>query len=145
MHDVSGSGISIRFIAIPTFPAGFTVEKFADDGDPLATDATTIANTGVTLNGEMVKWGNPNTVPMTVSVLPNTDEANNLQTLWDANRVSTQKLSARDIITAVVSYADGTTKVLSNGVMVDGPAFTGVTADARLQTKTFNFVFERCI
>ena len=143
MHDVSGSGLKIRIVALPTFPAGFDITHFADDSDPWQVDELDITNTGFTLNGDMTRWSIPGGIAARVSVLPNTEEAENLQFLWDVNRVTTQKLSARDEITAVVSYADGKVETYTLGAMVSGPAGTGVSSDARLNTKTFGFMFER--
>lgn len=142
MHDVSASGVKLRIIASYTFPAGFDVSRFADDADPLDSANVDIADTGMAVNGEMVTWTTPAGVPLDISVLPGTDEADNLETLWAVNRVGPNKISIHDIITIVATYPSGKVVTLTNGTIVSGPALTSADSSARLKTQTYSFMFE---
>lgn len=145
MHNVSATGIKMRVVASLTFPAGFDITQFSDDGDPLNSENLAIAETAAALNGDLVAWSKPNVIPFTVSVLPDTDEDRNLSILWNVNRIGKNKVAIQDIITIVITYPNGDQKILSNGVMVSGPALNSGTADGRLKTKEYEFSFESII
>lgn len=145
MHNVSATGIKMRLVASLTFPAGFDITQFSDDGDPLNSENLAIAETAPALNGDLVAWSKPNVIPFTVSVLPDTDEDRNLSILWNVNRIGKNKLAVQDVITIVVTYPNGDQKILSSGVMVSGPALNSGTAEGRLKTKEYEFSFESII
>ena len=145
MHNVSATGIKMRLVASLTFPAGFDITQFADDGDPLNSENLTIAETAAALNGDLVAWGKPNVIPLTIAVLPDTDEDRNLSILWNVNRIGKNKVAVQDVITLVVTYPNGDQKILSNGVMISGPALNSGTAEGRLKTKEYEFSFESII
>lgn len=145
MHNVSATGIKMRLVASLTFPAGFDITQFADDGDPLNSENLTIAETAAALNGDLVAWGKPNVIPLIVAVLPDTDEDRNLSILWNVNRIGKNKVAVQDIITLVVTYPNGDQKILSNGVMISGPALNSGSSEGRLKTKEYEFSFESII
>ena len=145
MHNVSATGIKMRLVASLTFPAGFDITQFADDGDPLNSENLTIAETAAALNGDLVAWGKPNVIPLTVAVLPDTDEDRNLSILWNVNRIGKNKVAVQDIITLVVTYPNGDQEILSNGVMISGPALNSGSSEGRLKTKEYEFSFESII
>lgn len=145
MHNVSATGIKMRLVASLTFPAGFDITQFADDGDPLNSENLTIAETAAALNGDLVAWGKPNVIPLTVAVLPDTDEDRNLSILWNVNRIGKNKVAVQDVITIVVTYPNGDQKILSSGVMISGPALNSGSSEGRLKTKEYEFSFESII
>lgn len=145
MHNVSATGIKMRLVASLTFPAGFDITQFADDGDPLNSENLTIAETAAALNGDLVAWGKPNVIPLTVAVLPDTDEDRNLSILWNVNRIGKNKVAVQDVITLVVTYPNGDQKILSSGVMISGPALNSGSSEGRLKTKEYEFSFESII
>lgn len=55
------------------------------------------------------------------------------------------KVAVQDVITIVVTYPNGDQKILSNGVMISGPALNSGTAEGRLKTKEYEFSFESII
>ena len=145
MQNVSATGMKIRIVAVPTFPAGFDVTQFADDGDPLSGDTLDITSTATALNGDLVAWSVPNSIAANISVLPGTPEAKNLDILWNVNRVGKNKLAAQDVVSMVISYPNGDTKILSNGVIASGPAYDSGSSDGRLRTRDYGFVFQDAI
>ena len=145
MHNESATGIKMRLVASLTFPAGFDITQFSDDGDPLHSENLAIAEPAPALNGDLVAWSKPNVIPFTVSVLPDTDEDRNLSILWNVNRIGKNKVAVQDVITIVVTYPNGDQKILSSGVMVSGPALNSGTAEGRLKTKEYEFSFESII
>lgn len=141
-QDISGFGLRVVVQASNTFPSGFTVTQFADDGDPLDLPSIQIADKAMGLNGNMITWSKANPVPMTINVIPGTTDDQNLQVLLAANRASSGRTPARDIITATVVYPDGSTVRLMRGKITDGPMGNSVASAGRQKTKAYVFAFE---
>lgn len=142
MQDVSGTGIEITLIALPTFPVGIKVSAFADDADPLDSPELQIAEWGMGVNGDMVIWRSPKPIEITLNVIPDTEEDRNLAILFDANRVAKNKLSVKDTITLVAKYPDGKVKMLENGAIVAGAPLNGIASNGKTKSKAYRFVFE---
>ena len=142
MTDISATGLQVQIVASNTFPAGFTVSQFADDADPLDSASIQIADSAMTLNGEQVSWSMANSIPVTINVIPGTDEDINLSILHEANRVGLGKTSARDKITAVVIYPGILPTTLSGGLIKNGPSLTSTAGTGRKKTKAYEFSFE---
>lgn len=142
MQDVSGTGIEITVIASQTFPVGIKVSAFADDADPLDTPEVQIAEWGMGVNGDLVVWRTPKPIELTLNVIPNTEEDKSLAILFDANRVAKGKVSARDMITLIAKYPDGTIKMLTKGAIVSGMPLNGIASSGKTKSKPYKFVFE---
>ena len=145
MQDVSATGVKVTVIAVPTFPQGFEISEFADDADPLDFPPAQIADYGMGVNGDLVTWTRPVPLEVTLNVIPNTDADKNLSILYDMNRAAKGKVSAQDLVTLVVSYPDGSRKILSNGKLVSGVPANSVASAGRIKTKEYRFVFENKI
>lgn len=141
-NDISGFGLKLWIVASATYPAGFPVSQFADDADPLDIPSITIAETGMGVNGDLVKWSKANPLKITVSVIPGSVDDINLGVLYDANRVARGKRGARDKITATVKYGDETVAILKEGIITDGMPANSVASAGRLKSKTYGFTFE---
>jgi hypothetical protein len=76
------------------------------------------------------------------SVIPGSEDDINLEILAEANRVGKDKKSAHDKITAVITYPDGSTKTLTNGVITNAPALDSVANAGRKKSKAYAFAFE---
>lgn len=141
-QDISGFGLRVVVQATRTFPSGFSVTQFADDADPLDLPSIQIADKAMGLNGNMATWSKANPVPMTLNVMPGTDDDNNLQVLLAANRASSGRRPARDLITATVVYPDGRTVRCMRGKITDGPFGNSVASAGRMKSKGYVFAFE---
>lgn len=142
MQDISGFNTRITIRASVTFPQGFTVTQFADDGDPVDTPSQQIADKASGLNGDLITWSKANPILATVNVIPDSDDDRNLAALAEANRVGRGKQSARDVITLTIVYPDGGTRTLTPGAMTDAPLATSVASAGRRKTKAYAFAFE---
>lgn len=141
-NDISGFGLQIQVVASVTFPSGFTVSQFADDGDPFDLPSIQIADKAMGLNGDMITWSKANPLTVTLNVVPNSDDDKNLGILFDANRVARGKQSARDVITMTGIYPDGSTITLTPGVITDGMPGNAVASSGRMKSKAYIFAFE---
>jgi hypothetical protein len=142
MQDISGFGAKVQVVASKTFPSGFPLSQFADDTDPFDTPSVQIADKAMGLNGDLITWSKANPLPVTLAVIPGSDDDRNLQALYDANRVGKGKTSARDVITVTVTYPDGKTATFGPGAITDGPAATGIASAGRKKTSAYQFAFE---
>lgn len=141
-NDISGFGLQIQVVASVTFPSGFTVSQFADDGDPFDLPSIQIADKAMGLNGDLITWSKANPLTVTLNVVPNSDDDKNLGILFDANRVARGKQSARDVITMTGIYPDGSTITLTPGAITDGMPGNAVASSGRLKSKAYIFAFE---
>lgn len=140
--DVSASGISLIIKASKTFPQGFTVTQFADDADPLDIPALTLSETAMNVNGELVSWSSPQPIVVTVNLIPGSDDDNNMSILFEANRAAGGRTIARDLITMVSNYPDGSTVTLSNGKMTSGFPGKSIASAGRMKSKAYVFTFQ---
>ena len=142
MQDISATGISLLIKADKTFPNGFTVTQFADDADPFDLPSLEIAATAMNVNGELVTWSSPQPINPTLNVIPGSEDDNNLATLFEANRAAAGKTVARDIITIVATYPDGSTVTLSNGKLTSGFPGKSIASAGRMKSKAYSFMFQ---
>ncbi|QKN82064.1 phage tail fiber protein [Scandinavium goeteborgense] len=142
MQDISGFGLQVRVIASKTFPAGFTVTAFADDSDPLDLPALQINDGAGGLNGDMVTWSTHNLIALALAVIPKSEDDKNLAVIYEANRAARGKKPAKDVITIVGIYPDGSTITLTPGVIKDGLPGNAVASAGRFKSKVYNFLFE---
>lgn len=145
MEDISGIGITVTIFASKTYPAGLTISQFADDADPLDLPDIEILSEGMNVNGELVTWLTPKPLTVDINVIPNTEDAKNLDILFDANRPAYKKVAVRDVITFVVNYPDGKKKVLNNGRPKTYAPASGIASAGRYKSRHYQFVFENKI
>ena len=143
-YDISGFGIEARLIASTTFPTGFTITEFADDADPVDIPSQQIADKAMTLNGDLVTWSTANPIPLTLNVIPGSEDDLNLAVLMEANRVGVGKNSARDELTftSITPGPEGRTLTLTNGRITDGMISNGIASSGRFKSKAYIFSFE---
>lgn len=142
MQDVSGAGLSVKIIAVPLFPTGFDVTRFASDTDPFDIPNLTIAETSMGLNGDLEVWTTPVPTVINLSVIPNTEEDENLGIIWDAEKYERNKVHIPNNITMIATYPDGKIVVLPVGRLTGGPAMNSVSQGKRIKSKTYTFTFE---
>lgn len=141
-YDTSGTGFSLTIKASVTFPQGFPVTAFADDADPWDAPSLNIATPSMNVNGDLVVFSTPQVVLRTLNVIPGSEDDNNLSILYEANRVGKGKKSARDVITIVASWPDGSTETISGAKMTDGMSGKSLAANAKIKSRSYAFAGE---
>lgn len=144
-QNISGFGASASLIASNTFPIGLYMTEFADDADPIDFPILTIAEQGMGLNGDLVRWSKATPIDMTISVIPSSFSDINLAILLEANRVGRGKIGARDVITLTINYPAGNFIILQEGAIITGPPASPIASAGRLKSKTYGFTFENRI
>jgi len=140
--NITGIGLSATVVASKTFPAGFTITEFPDDTDPADSEDLEIAESAPSLNGDLVVWGKPTKRTLTLNVIPTSDSDKNLEILFKANTNTKSHKGANDVVTIILSYADGTTKTFVNGACISYTAINKVAQSGRISTKQYVFNFE---
>lgn len=137
----SGFGTSVHIVASTTFPNGITFTQFADDADSLDMPELVIAESGMGLNGTHVVWAKPGVMDLTLNLIPNSPDDTNAAILFEANRLAENKAIANDMITMTISYPDGGTVTLKEGIIVSGVPTMGIAQAGRLKTRPYKFRF----
>lgn len=143
MQDISGFGFQVRVMASKTFPQGFTMTSFADDADPFDLPDLQINDAAMGLNGDMVTWTFHTPISFSLAVIPKTDDEKNMAVLFEANRAARGKKPARDVITIIGMYPDGSSVTLSKGIIYSGMPGNSVASAGRFKSKVYNFRFEQ--
>ncbi len=144
-NDISGFGAKVRILASNTFPRGVEITQFSDDSDPFDVPAVQIADSAMGLNGDKVNWTVANPLPTTINVIPGSDDDKNLALLFEANRAGRNKSSAKDKITAIVSYPDGQIVTFTGGNCQEFVVAKGIASDSRLKTRPYTIVYENVL
>lgn len=142
MNDISVFGLRVNLIASETFPSGIVLTQFADDADPFDSPSTQIRDKAMGANGDMITWGKANPIPLTINLIPGSEDDENMGVLLEANRVAKGKFGARDVITINVQYPDGRSRNFSQGVITDGILADSAASSGRLKSKPYAFAFE---
>ena len=142
MIDVSGMGLVVNIKASNTFPSGFAVTQFADDGDSITFDEMEIGGSAMGLNGDLVTWGKVAPINVPINVIPSGDDDINLGILFEANRAGRGKKTAKDVITMTVIYPNGKSTTLSGGRLLKGKPSNSVASEGRMTSKSYSFAFE---
>ena len=140
--DVSALGIKATLVATPSYPVGFTITQFADDGDSLNVPDMTIMQSGMGVNGDLVVWRTAVPCEVDINVIPGTDDCKNLENLFKLNMVQKNKVASKDVITLMIQHPNGKIDILTNGYIIGGKPVQDYTASGRAKTRTFRFMFE---
>lgn len=145
MADISGFGLVVNVKASSSFPSGFQVSQFADDGDSLDIPSMQLADKAMGLNGDLVTWSKAAPLSLTMNIIPNSEDDKNLSVIAEANRVGKGKKSAQDVITVTVAYPDGKYVTYTNGKMTDAMPGNAVASAGRYKSKSYAFSFENVV
>lgn len=140
--DVSAMGIKATIRAVPSYPAGITVTKFADDGDSLNVPDMTIMSHAMGVNGDMIVWRTATPCRIEMNLIPGTDECQNVENLFKLNMTQKNKISSKDVITLSIEHPDGRVDVLTGGIIETGKPIQDYSSNGRAKSRTFGFTFE---
>jgi hypothetical protein len=146
MENISGNGLQVSLIALPTYPVGILLTQFADDADGIDFPSIQITDKAMGLNGDLIVWSKPQPINLVLNVIAGSFNDKELSILFQANRVGKGKTSARDVINMTVIYEGASVPlVLTNGAITDGIPATSVASSARFKTKAYGFTFENMV
>jgi hypothetical protein len=149
MADISGYGTNIQLVSTTTYPNGLSITQFADDADPIDVGTIALAETGMGLNGDMVKWSKATPIKVTINVLADSQNDRDLNIL--ANSVRVQKGSTRSCekINMTVLYPEccestgiQNSDEYRNGYLLEAMVGKSITSAGRFKSRSYTFVFE---
>lgn len=140
--DVSALGLKVLVTAVPSFPVGFEITQFADDGESLNIGDMTTMESAMGVNGDLVVWRVATPCEVELNVIPNTTDCKNLETLFNLNITQKNRASSKDLITMVITHPDGKQTILANGYIIGGKPSQDYSSTGRANSRTFRFVFE---
>lgn len=141
-YDISGTGFTLTIKFSNTFPQGVQITAFADDADPWDAPSLDIATPSMNVNGDLVTFSTPQALLRTINLIPGSEDDTNLSIAYEANRVGRGKRSARDIVTIVANWPDGSTETLSNGKMTTGMSGKSLASAGRIKSRSYGFAFQ---
>lgn len=136
-QNISGFGAVVVLVASNTYPAGIVISQFSDDVDALDFPGVKIADLAMGVNGDLIKWSRAAILPVSIGVIPGSNDDINLGILAEANRVGQGKVSAQDVLTLTVTYPDGTATTLSQGAMTDASFGKSISGTGREKSKIY--------
>ena len=141
-----GTRIFIRTLprsgVLTTFPVGILVSEFADDADPIDSQNIDIADSGIGVNGTLIKWTKTEVIPVTLNLLPNGDDDSNLKLLFDNNRFAEGRTVFDDEVTLTITYPDFKTTTLVGGLCKNFSPVRGAASTGRLKSRPYLFNFQ---
>lgn len=142
MNDISVFGLRVQLTASETFPSGVSLTQFADDADPFDTPSMQIRDKAMGINGDLITWSKANPIAVTLNIVANSEDDDNLAVLFEANRVGKGKQGARDVVGITAVYPDGRTVSFTQGAITDGMPANSAASSGRLKSKAYVFTFE---
>ncbi|MDR0675973.1 MAG: hypothetical protein LBF97_02910 [Elusimicrobiota bacterium] len=97
------------------------------------------------LNGDLVYWKKATPIPVSISVIANSDDDENLTVLADSERVAKGKIAMNNDIIMNINYPNGSILILTNGQLTSAPLLKNVASQGRIKTNTYSFIFENKI
>lgn len=138
-QSVFGSIITLK--ASPTFPVGILLTEFPDDNDPFDIPDLQIGDTAMGANGDLASWQTANPIELTISVMANGVDHENLNTLYEANRPEKGKLPSYDTITVTRVDPSGRKVEFKGGKIVSGTPMSSFASSGRVKNPTYTFRF----
>ena len=143
--DVSAMGLKVLVQATPSFPKGFEITHFADDGDSLNISDITTMESAMGVNGDLVVWRVATPCEIEINVIPGTTDCENLETLFNLNMTQKNRVSSKDVITMIITHPDEKQTILTNGYIIGGKPAQDYSSNGRANSRSFRFVFENNI
>ena len=142
----SNTLLDVSFAGSKITVGGVTIEDFMDDANPVEFQDTEVSGVGVNCNGVMVRYARPNTIMMSVTVIPGSNSDMALYGLWRKYRVQNGVNNAGQWETSltgsiVTKGARGRTYTFSGGTMVSGPGGPSANGEGKMQGRTYSFAF----
>lgn len=151
MFDISAVGAEV---VIKTGSGEIRITHFSDEGTPFEAPDADFSNNQKNMNGDMISSRSPSVFPVSVTVIPNTEEdvqltrfaqKNALQPHNNVGISSIEVLSIQLIVPALGGPGSDAADIKytwTNGRLKSGPTGPSTSAEGRLAARTFTFEME---
>jgi hypothetical protein len=141
MIDVSAFGTGITIVGNASFPYGFSLSQFADDEDPITFEDLEVSGFEKLYDGTIFLFDKTSPVLVSVSVMPNTDDDQNLKIMLQMRKSSPQLIPIADSAAMIITYPDGGRVMLASGGILSGAIADSITTQGRKKGNTYHFAF----
>ena len=145
MSDFSHFGTIATVSASNTLPIPQPITHFSDDADGMDLPEVAVSEMVMGTNGDAGTYSVAAPIALTVNLLPNTSSHQVMNVIFEANRPEKGKRPARDKITLTRIAPDGSTLVLSGGVIISGTPATSMASSGRLKTASYKMKFAKMV
>ena len=142
MSSITATGSVANIRASVTFPQGFDVNDWCDDGDPFDIPSVVTGDDASNINGQRVFWSVANVKDVTMGVIPGSPSDRKLRDLLTFNDPAGGKGVTGDIIEMTLTFPNGTFTQFFKGSIKGGPPANSATSAGRLKSKFYIFGFE---
>jgi hypothetical protein len=141
MENIGGFGTTVTILATKTFPVGFTLSKFSDDVAPIEFGESQVADHEFLVDGDIISFETATAVSVKVSVIPGTEDDENLNILLNSNKSIFRIGGFPDLMVMTINYPNQAPLVLNKGYIRSGPAGTSISEAGRGKGKQYEFIF----
>ena len=155
MIDISSVGSFVRIKFKGGQSPEWTISEFSDEGTPFECPDVDLSTNQKNLNGQMISSRTPSIYPVSITVVPGSEEDMFLQRrLADAaiqpgNVKSIDELAVSSLIVstpAIDESGEGSHAIdytFTNGRLKSGPMGPSTSAEGRMSARTYTFEFEK--
>lgn len=132
-----------------------TITQFSDEGTPFECPDIDVSTNAKNLNGQMVSSRTPSVYPVSITVIPGSEEDMFLQrrlaeaAIQPGNVTSIGELAVSSLIVstpAIDESGEGSHSIdytFTNGRLKGGPMGPSTSAEGRMSARTYTFEFEK--
>lgn len=142
---IATTGLELLVHTPITFPIGFTITEFADDGDSLTGDPIQIGESAKNVNGTKVDWSTPAIITKTINLIPASQDDQNMALIFDSNRVSVNKAITGESMTWILTYPNGSVITFTGGSVNTYDFGLDALQTGRLKSKSYSVDFENAV
>lgn len=154
MIDISAVGSSVT---IKTGGDSIVITQFSEEGTPFEAGDVDVSTNAKNLNGTMISSRTPSVYPVSVTVIPGSDDDHELQRLLKkasimpggVTAISKLKIDSLTISVPAINESNvaGASRkyTWTNGRIKSGPTGPSTSGEGRMSARTYNFEFEKYI
>ena len=132
-----------------------TITQFSDEGTPFECPDVDVSTNAKNLNGQMVSSRTPSVYPVSITVIPGSEEDMFLQrrlaeaAIQPGNVTSIAELAISSLIVSIPAInesGEGSNAIeytFKNGRLKSGPMGPSTSAEGRMSARTYTFEFEK--
>lgn len=152
MIDISAVGSSVT---ITSGKRTITITQFSEEGTPFEAGDVDVSTNAKNLNGTMISSRTPAVYPVSITVIPGSDDDHELQRYLQkasiqpggVSSISSLKIDSLTISVPAIneSSATGASRkyTWANGRIKSGPTGPSTSGEGRMSARTYNFEFEK--
>lgn len=137
--DITAIGSKITFVSAAFAGKGLVVTNAPDSDAFFSIDAVDINEVAVGLNCHKISWALPNKLRITVSVIPNSEDDQNMQKMFHWNRTQGMAVNTDSIQIGITETGKSEPEIYGDFSLVNGSPANTAEASGRFSNKQYVF------